>query len=111
MTSIFAGQPVNFMGPATLIVGKKKLAGKALMCGTLYVEVPASAGFAPVSSSTKFRPSDIRGTFTPDKAEAMATIKSGAAEIVWKNHGKETTLPISLVEVRMADVKFVARKP
>lgn len=94
-----------------MIVGKKKLAGKALMCGTLYVEVPASAGFAPVSSSTKFRPSDIRGTFTPDKAEAMATIKSGAAEILWKNHGKETTLSISLIEVRMADVKFVARKP
>ncbi len=111
MKSTFVGQRVNFLGPVTLIVGKKKIAGEAMMCGTLYVEVPASGGFSAVSSSTAFRPSDISGNFTPGDPKALTAIKSGEAEIVWKNRGKETTLPISVTEVRMSSIKFVARKP
>ncbi|MDD5263773.1 MAG: hypothetical protein PHU43_02955 [Candidatus Bipolaricaulis sp.] len=111
MKSTFVGQRVNFLGPVTLIVGKKKIAGEAMMCGTLYVEVAASTGFSAVSSSTAFRPSDISGNFTPTDPKALTAIKSGEAEVVWKNRGKETTLPISVTEVRIASIKFVARKP
>lgn len=111
MRSTFLGQPVNFIGPATLAVGKKKIPGRAVMCGTLYVEVAGSAGFAAASSSTSFRPSDINGSFTAGDADALSAIKAGPAEIVWKNQGKETTLPISMSAVRDQSVKFAARNP
>ncbi len=111
MRTTFSGQPVNFIGPATLVVGKKKIAGKALMCGTLYVEVAAPASFTAASSSTTFRPSDISGSFTAGEADALSTVKTGPAEIVWKNQGKETTLPISMTAVRDSNVKFSARTP
>jgi hypothetical protein len=110
MKSTFVGQRVNFLGPVTLIVGKKKIAGEAMMCGTLYVEVAASTGFSAVSSSTAFRPSDISGNFTPTDPKALTAIKSGEAEVVWKNRGKETTLPILVTEVRMSSIKFVAHE-
>jgi hypothetical protein len=111
MKSTFVGQRINFLGPVTLVVGKRTIAGEALMCGTLYVEVAASASFSAVSASTAFRPSDISGNFTPGDPKALSAIKSGEAEIVWKNRGKETTLPVSVTEVRMTSVKFVARNP
>lgn len=107
----FVGQPINFIGPATLVVGKKKIAGKAVMCGTLYVEVAASASFAAASSSTSFRPSDISGSFTAGEADALSAVKTGPAEIVWKNNGKEATLPISMAAPRENSVKFAARTP
>jgi len=110
MRSTFMGQPINFMGPATLVVGKKKIAGEALMCGTLYVEVGATGGFVAASSHAGFRPSDVSGSFRVGEATALSTIKTGAAEIVWKNHGKETTLPIAITEVRGNSAKFVAHE-
>jgi hypothetical protein len=110
MRSTFVGQPINFMGPATLVVGKKKIAGEALMCGTLYVEVGATAGFVTASSHAGFRPSDVNGSFRVGEATALSAIKAGAAEIVWKNRGKETTLPILVTEVRMSSIKFVAHE-
>ena len=111
MKSVFSAQRVNYMGPATLTVGKKKVAGRAVMCGTLYVEVAGAAGFAAASSSTTFRPSDISGSFTAGEAGALSAIKTGEAEIAWKNQGKEATLPIAVTEVRETSVEFVARNP
>ena len=99
------------MGPATLILGKKKVAGRAVMCGTLYVEVAGTAGFAPASSSTSFRPSDISGTFTAGEAAALSEIKPGEAELTWKNNGKDATLPISVAAPRDNGIRFVARNP
>jgi hypothetical protein len=111
MKSTFSGQPVNFVGPATLVVGGQKIAGEALMCGTLYIEVGTTAGFAPASSLPGFKPSDISGNFRASEAGALSTIKRGAAEIVWTNHGKEITLAIAMTAVRDNSVKFVARTP
>jgi hypothetical protein len=111
MKSVFSAQRVNFIGPATLVVGKLKIVGKAVMCGTLYVEVAASANFAAASSSTSFRPSDISGSFTAGEEGALAAVKKGEAEIVWKNQGKEATLALTVTEVHEASVKFVARNP
>jgi len=111
MKSTFSGQPVNFVGPATLVVGGQKIAGEALMCGTLYVEIGATTSLAAASTQPGFRPSDISGSFTAGEAEALSAVTPGAAEIVWKNHGKEATLPISMTAVRDNSVKFVARTP
>jgi hypothetical protein len=111
MKSTFSGQRVNFLGPATLVVGEQKIAGKALMCGTLYVEIGATTSVATASTQPGFRPSDISGSFTAGEADALSAVKPGAAEIVWKNHGKEATLPISMTAVRDNSVKFVARIP
>ncbi|MDD4904452.1 MAG: hypothetical protein PHX77_08140, partial [Candidatus Bipolaricaulis sp.] len=85
MKSTFLSQRINFLGPASLIVGEQKIAGEALMCGTLYVEVGAAAGFVAASSHAGFRPSDVNGSFRVGEATALSTIKTGAAEIVWKN--------------------------
>ena len=111
MKSTFSGQPVNFVGPATLVVGGQKIAGEALMCGTLYIEVGTTAGFAPASSLPGFKPSDISGNFRASEAGALSTIKRGAAEIVWNNHGKEATLPIAVTKIGDNGVKFIARNP
>jgi hypothetical protein len=111
MKSTFSGQRVNFLGPASLVVGEQKIAGKALMCGTLYVEIGATTSVAAASTQPGFRPSDISGSFTAGEAAALSAVKPGAAEIVWKNHGKEATLPISMTAVRDNSVKFVARIP
>ncbi len=99
------------MGPATLAIGKKKIAGRAVMCGTLYVEAAGAASFAAASSSTTFRPSDISGSFTAGEAGALSGLKPGEAELKWKNSGKETTLPISVAAPRENGVKFAARNP
>ncbi len=109
MKPTFLGQRVNYLGPATLVAGKLKIAGKALMCGTLYVEVGAATSVAAASTQPGFRPSDLSGTFTAGEAAALSTIKAGEAELVWKNNGKETTLPISVAAPRDNGVKFVAR--
>jgi hypothetical protein len=111
MRSTFSGQRVNFIGPATLVVGEQKIAGKALMCGTLYVEIGAPTSLAAASTQSGFRPSDISGSFTAGEAEAVSEIKPGAAEIVWMNNGKESTLPISVAKVVGDSAKFVARNP
>ena len=111
MRSTFTGQRVNYIGPATLVVGEQKIAGRALMCGTLYVEIGATTSVAAASTQPGFRPSDISGSFTAGEAAALSAVKPGAAEIVWKNHGKEATLPISMTAVRDNSVKFVARIP
>jgi hypothetical protein len=103
------GQRVNYIGPAALVVGEQKIAGKALMCGTLYVEIGAATSVAAASTQPGFRPSDISGTFTAGEAAALSRIKPGEAELVWKNNGKETTLPISVAAPRDDRVKFVAR--
>lgn len=109
MKPTFSGQRVNYLGPATLVAGKLKIAGKALMCGTLYVETAAATSVAAASTQPGFRPSDLSGTFTAGEAAALSAIKSGEAELVWKNNGKETTLPISVATPRENSVKFVAR--
>lgn len=109
MKPTFLGQRVNYLGPATLVAGKLKIAGKALMCGTLYVEVGAATSVAAASTQPGFRPSDLSGTFTAGEAAALSAIKPGEAELVWKNNGKETTLPISVAAPRENGVKFVAR--
>ena len=111
MKSTFSGQRVNFLGPASLVVGEQKIAGKALMCGTLYVEIGATTSVAAASTQPGFRPSDISGSFTAGEAAALSAVKPGAAEIVWKNHGKEATLPISVAKVVGDNAKFVARTP
>lgn len=111
MRPIFSGQRVNYLGPATLVAGKLKIAGKALMCGTLYVEIGAATTVAAASTQPGFRPSDIRGAFTPGEAAALAGIQAGEAELVWRNNGKESTLPISVAAPRADRVTFVARKP
>ena len=110
MKPTFLTQRINFLGSASLIVGEQKIAGEALMCGTLYVEVGQTAGFASASSHPGFRPSDISGSFKAGDAEVLSAIKTGAAQILWNNHGKETTLAIAMTEVRGNNVKFVARK-
>jgi hypothetical protein len=81
------------------------------MCGTLYVEIGATTSVAAASTQPGFRPSDISGSFTAGEAEALSAVKPGAAEIVWKNQGKETTLPISIAKVAGDSAKFVARTP
>jgi hypothetical protein len=111
MRSTFTGQRVNYIGPATLVVGEQKIAGRALMCGTLYVEIGATTSLAAASTQPGFRPSDISGNFTAGEAEALSGIKPRAAEIVWMNNGKETTLPISIAKVAGDGAKFVARTP
>ncbi len=111
MKSTFSGQRVNFLGPASLVVGEQKIAGKALMCGTLYVEIGATTSVAAASTQPGFRPSDISGTFTAGEAGALSAVKPGAAEIVWKNHGKEATLPIAVTRIGDNGVKFIARNP
>jgi hypothetical protein len=111
MRSTFLGQPVNFIGPATLVVGKKNIAGKALMCGTLYVDIGATTSVAAASTQPGFRPSDISGNFTVGEADALSAVQAGPAEIAWKNQGKETTLPISISKVTGDSAKFVARTP
>lgn len=80
------------------------------MCGTLYVEAGAATGFAAASSHPGFTPPDISGSFKASEAEALSAVKPGEAEIVWKNQGKETTIPIALIAVRGESVKFAARK-
>jgi hypothetical protein len=109
MKPTFSGQRVNYLGPATLVAGRLKIAGKALMCGTLYVEIGAATSVAAASTQPGFRPSDISGTFTAGEAAALSGVKPGEAELVWKNNGKETTLPISVAAPRENSVKFVAR--
>jgi hypothetical protein len=111
MRSTFTGRRVNYIGPATLVIGEQKIAGKALMCGTLYVEIGATTSVAAASTQPGFRPSDISGNFTAGEPEALASTKTRAAEIVWVNQGKETTLPISLAKVVGDSAKFVARTP
>lgn len=109
MKPTFLGQRVNYIGPATLVVGQQKIAGKALMCGTLYVEIGAATSVAAASTQPGFRPSDISGTFTAGETAALAEIKPGPAELAWKNNGKDTMLPISVAAPRDDRVKFVAR--
>lgn len=109
MKPTFAGQRVNYIGPATLVVGEQKIAGKALMCGTLYVEIGASTTVAAASTQPGFRPSDISGAFAADEAAALCGIKPGRAELRWKNNGKDATLPISLAAPRDNRVEFTAR--
>jgi hypothetical protein len=109
MKPTFSGQRVNYLGPATLVAGKLKVAGKALMCGTLYVEIGAATSVAAASTQPGFRPSDLSGIFTAGEAAALSGIKTGEAELVWMNNGKETTLPISVAAPRENGVKFVAR--
>jgi hypothetical protein len=111
MKSTFLGQRVNFLGPASLVVGEQRIAGKVLMCGTLYVEVGAATSVATASSLPGFKPSDISGSFTASEAGALSTLKAAVAEIVWKNQGKETTLPISISKVAGEGATFVARTP
>jgi hypothetical protein len=111
MRSTFSGQRVNYFGPATLVVGERKIAGRALMCGTLYVEIGATTSVAAASTQPGFRPSDISGNFTAGEAEALSGIKPGAAEIVWMNNGKEATLPISLANLAGDNAKFGVRTP
>jgi hypothetical protein len=109
MKPTFSGQRVNYLGPATLVAGKLKITGKALMCGTLYVEIGAATSVAASSTQPGFRPSDLSGTFTAGEADALSAIKPGEAELVWKNNGKETTLPISVAAPHDDRAKFVAR--
>ncbi len=109
MKPTFSGQRVNYIGPATLVVGEQKIAGKALMCGTLYVEIGAATSVAAASTQPGFRPSDISGTFTAGEAAALSGIKPGEAELVWKNNGKDATLPISVAAPRDDRAKFAAR--
>jgi hypothetical protein len=111
MKPTFVGQRVNYIGPATLVAGKSKIVGKALMCGTLYVEIGAATSVAAASTQPGFRPSDISGTFTAGEADALSGIKPGEAKLEWKNNGKETMLPISVAEPRDDRVRFVARTP
>jgi hypothetical protein len=111
MKPIFSGQRVNYLGPATLVIGKLKIAGKALLCGTLYVEIGAATSVAAASTQPGFRPSDVSGNFTASEAEALSAVTPGAAEIVWMNNGKETTLPISMTAVHDGSAKFAARTP
>jgi hypothetical protein len=111
MRATFSGQRVNYIGPATLVVGEQKIAGRALLCGTLYVEIGATTSVAAASTQPGFRPSDISGNFTAGEAEALSAVQAGPAEIVWMNHGKEATLPISVAKVVGDNAKFVARTP